>query len=113
MRDLERTAGSAAGDLLGQISAFVEQARAVVATQTNVAWILRYWVIGLIFGTGTSREQIELLKVHKDGTVTAECWPVLTPKEELERRITQIYDAAQERVARHELGVGGDDKDEA
>lgn len=64
--------------------------------------------LGLILCTATSREQIELLEMHKDGIVVAEYWPTLPPKEELQQRITQIYLAARERVARRELGTGYD-----
>lgn len=62
--------------------------------------------IGLILCTETSRDQIELLEMHKDGIVVAEYWTALPPKKELEQRIAQIYRVAQERVARRELGTG-------
>ncbi|NLE80064.1 MAG: DUF1016 domain-containing protein [Rhodococcus sp.] len=67
--------------------------------------------LGLILCTETSREQIELLEMHKDGIVVAEYWTTLPPKEELQQRITQIYRAAQERVARRALGPARDDED--
>ncbi|MFI8412132.1 YhcG family protein [Paeniglutamicibacter gangotriensis] len=67
--------------------------------------------LGLILCTETSREQIELLEMHKDGIVVAEYWSTLPPKEELQRRITQIYRAARERIARRELGAGHDNED--
>ncbi|WP_440713029.1 PDDEXK nuclease domain-containing protein [Gordonia sp. FQ] len=67
--------------------------------------------LGLILCTETSREQIELLEMHKDGIVVAEYWTTLPPKEELQRRISQIYRAAQERVARRALGPARDDED--
>jgi predicted nuclease of restriction endonuclease-like (RecB) superfamily len=67
--------------------------------------------IGLILCTETSREQVELLEMHQDGIVVAEYWTAMPPKEELERRIAQIYHAAQERVARRGLGTGHDDED--
>lgn len=59
--------------------------------------------LGLILCTENSREQIELLEMHKDGIVVAEYWTLLPPKEELEARITAIYQAAQERIARQQL----------
>lgn len=62
--------------------------------------------IGLVLCTETSREQIELLEMHKDGIVVAEYWTVLPPKAELTARIAEIYRAARERVARRELGPG-------
>lgn len=67
--------------------------------------------LGLILCTETSREQVELLEMHKDGIVVAEYWTALPPKEELQRRITQIYRAAKERVARRALGRARDDED--
>ncbi|MBO0981605.1 YhcG family protein [Microbacterium sp. SD291] len=68
--------------------------------------------LGLILCTETSREQIELLEMHKDGIVVAEYWTALPPKEELQQRIAQIYRAAQERVARRALGPGRDDEED-
>lgn len=59
--------------------------------------------IGLILCTETSREQIELLEIHKDGIVVAEYWTALPPKAELEARIQEIYQAASERVARRAI----------
>lgn len=58
--------------------------------------------IGLILCTAASREQIELLEMHKVGIVAAEYWTALPPKAELRARIQQIYEAAAERVARRE-----------
>ena len=40
--------------------------------------------IGLILCTEASRDQIELLEMHKDGIVVAEYWTALPPKAELE-----------------------------
>ena len=59
--------------------------------------------IGLILCTETSREQIELLDMHKDGIVVAEYWTALPPKAELRARIEQIYQAASERMSRHQI----------
>lgn len=59
--------------------------------------------IGLILCTEASREQVELLEMHKDGIVVAEYWTALPPKAELQARIQQIYQAATERVARREI----------
>ncbi|WP_347955797.1 PDDEXK nuclease domain-containing protein [Gordonia aichiensis] len=67
--------------------------------------------LGLILCTETSREQIELLEMHKDGIVVAEYWTALPPRDELQQRITQIYRAAQERIARRALGTARDDED--
>ncbi|MBN9610879.1 MAG: hypothetical protein BGO26_01020 [Actinobacteria bacterium 69-20] len=59
--------------------------------------------IGLILCTETSREQVELLEMHRDGIVVAEYWTALPPKAELQARIQEIYRAARERVARREI----------
>ena len=67
--------------------------------------------IGLILCTAASREQIELLEMHKDGIVVAEYWTALPPKAELQARIQQIYEAAAERVARRELGASSERED--
>lgn len=67
--------------------------------------------IGLILCTETSREQIELLEMHKDGIVVAEYWTALPPKAELQARIQQAYEAAAERVARRELEASPQQED--
>lgn len=59
--------------------------------------------IGLILCTEASREQIELLEMHKDGIVVAEYWTALPPKAELEARIAAIYREAQERIAQRQI----------
>lgn len=59
--------------------------------------------IGLILCTEASREQIELLEMHKDGIVVAEYWTALPPKAELEAKIREIYRGAQERIARRQI----------
>lgn len=61
--------------------------------------------VGLILCTEASREQIELLEMHKGGIVVAEYWTALPPKEELQARVAAIYRAAQERIARRQLTV--------
>lgn len=60
--------------------------------------------IGLILCTEASREQVELLEMHKDGIMVAEYWTALPPKEQLQARIAEIHRAAQERLARRQLG---------
>jgi hypothetical protein len=62
--------------------------------------------IGLILCTEASREQIELLRLHKDGIAVAEYWTALPPKEELEAKLSEIFRRAQERLARHQIPVG-------
>ncbi len=59
--------------------------------------------IGLILCTEASREQVELLEMHKDGIAVAEYWTALPPKAELQARIREIYDTAAEKVARRAI----------
>lgn len=54
--------------------------------------------IGLILCAETSREQIELLEMHKDGIMVAEYWTELPPKKELEARLHQALITARERI---------------
>ena len=68
--------------------------------------------IGLILCTEASREQVELLEMHRDGIVVAEYWTALPPKEELEARIRAIYRNAQERIARRQISAPADHIDE-
>lgn len=62
--------------------------------------------IGLILCTEASREQVELLEMHKDGIVVAEYWTALPPKEELEERLQVMLRDARERISRRELPGG-------
>ena len=54
--------------------------------------------IGLILCAETSREQIELLEMHKDGIMVAEYWTELLPKKELEVKLHQAFTQAKERI---------------
>ncbi len=54
--------------------------------------------IGLILCAETSREQIELLEMHKDGIMVAEYWTELPPKKQLEQKIHSILIEAKERI---------------
>jgi len=65
--------------------------------------------IGLILCTTASRDQIELLELHKDGIVVAEYWTTLPPKAELQARIQAIYREAQERIARRQLTAAAEE----
>jgi predicted nuclease of restriction endonuclease-like (RecB) superfamily len=65
--------------------------------------------IGLILCAESSREQVELLEMHKDGIVVAEYWTALPPKHELERRLQLMLREARERLARRELPSANDD----
>jgi predicted nuclease of restriction endonuclease-like (RecB) superfamily len=59
--------------------------------------------IGLILCTGGSREQIELLEMHKDGIIVAEYWTDLPPKKELEEKIHTLLIEARERIEARKL----------
>jgi predicted nuclease of restriction endonuclease-like (RecB) superfamily len=61
--------------------------------------------VGLILCTEVSREQVELLEMHKDGIVVAEYWTALPPKAELEAKLAEIVRDAQERLARREINA--------
>lgn len=59
--------------------------------------------IGLILCAESSREQIELLEMHKDGIMVAEYWTELPSKKELEKKIHNILVEARERIERKKL----------
>jgi predicted nuclease of restriction endonuclease-like (RecB) superfamily len=59
--------------------------------------------IGLILCTATSKEQIELLEMHKDGIMVAEYWTDLLPRKLLESKLHEILKEARERIARKQL----------
>jgi len=59
--------------------------------------------IGLIFCTESSKEQIELLEMHKDGIMVAEYWTELPAKNVLEEKLHQAVIEAKERIARRKL----------
>jgi predicted nuclease of restriction endonuclease-like (RecB) superfamily len=54
--------------------------------------------VGLILCAESSKEQVELLELHKDGIVVAEYWTELPPKEELEKRLHRALIDARERL---------------
>ncbi len=59
--------------------------------------------VGLILCAESSREQIELLEMHKDGIMVAEYWTELPPKKQLEKKIHSILMEAKERIERKKL----------
>lgn len=59
--------------------------------------------IGLILCAEASREQVELLEMHKDGIIVAEYWTELPPKEILEAKLHQALIEARERLERKEI----------
>lgn len=65
--------------------------------------------IGLILCAESSREQVELLQMHKDGITVAEYWTELPPKAELEQRLHEALLEARERLARRGVLLAGDE----
>jgi len=68
-------------------------------------WLKRYEMqegenepVGLILCAEASREQVELLEMHKDGIVVAEYWPELPPKETLEQKLHTLLREARQRI---------------
>ena len=59
--------------------------------------------IGLILCTEASKEQIELLEMHKDGIMVAEYWTELPSKNILEKKLQQAVLEAKERLKRRKL----------
>lgn len=59
--------------------------------------------IGLILCACSSKEQVELLQVQKDGIMVAEYWTELPPREELERRLHMALAESRERLHRRGL----------
>lgn len=59
--------------------------------------------IGLILCAENSREQVELLEMHKDGIMVAEYWTELPSKKELEQKLHSAWLDAKERFDRNTL----------
>lgn len=59
--------------------------------------------VGLILCAETSREQVELLEMHKDGIAVAEYWTELPPKKELEKKLHNSLKEAREMLERKKL----------
>jgi len=73
-------------------------------------WLARYEKqegeekpIGLILCAETSREQVELLELHKDGIMVAEYWTELPTKKELEKKLHQALIEARENIEKRKL----------
>jgi len=58
--------------------------------------------VGLILCAAGSREQVELLEMHKDGIVVAEYWTELPPKKELEQKVRVLWLETRERLAQRQ-----------
>lgn len=59
--------------------------------------------VGLILCAESSREQIELLEMHKDGIMVAEYWTDLPPKKDLQKKLHNILLEAKEKMERKKL----------
>ncbi len=59
--------------------------------------------IGIILCTETSKEQVELLEMHKDGMMVAEYWTELPSKNILEEKLKQAVVEAKERIERKKI----------
>lgn len=59
--------------------------------------------IGLILCAESSREQIELLEMHKDGIIVAEYWTDLPPKKQFQEKIHSLLTEAKEKIERKYL----------
>jgi len=59
--------------------------------------------IGLILFAEASKEQIELLEMHKDGIMVAEYWTELLPKNILESKLHKSLIEARERIERTKI----------
>ncbi|RYY52630.1 MAG: DUF1016 family protein [Chitinophagaceae bacterium] len=56
--------------------------------------------VGLILCAESSREQVELLEMQKDGIIVAEYWTELPPKKKLEQKIHTLLEEARNRMQR-------------
>jgi hypothetical protein len=59
--------------------------------------------IGLILCAETSREEIELLNLDRDGILVAEYWTDLPPKEIFEQKIHSLLLETKERMEQRKL----------
>ena len=59
--------------------------------------------IGLILCAEASREQVELLEMHKDGIMVAEYWAELPSKKKLEQKLQTILSEARDRIEQKKM----------
>ena len=66
--------------------------------------------VGLILCSESGREEIELLKLDRDGILVAEYWTALPPKAEFEQKIHMILAETRERMSRKNLLLPREEK---
>jgi predicted nuclease of restriction endonuclease-like (RecB) superfamily len=83
--------------------------------QLYLAWLDKHerkdWEespIGLILCSESGREEIELLKLDRDGILVAEYWTALPPKAVFEEKIQTILAETRERMAERNLLISGE-----
>jgi predicted nuclease of restriction endonuclease-like (RecB) superfamily len=59
--------------------------------------------VGLILCAESSREQVELLEMYKDGIMVAEYWTEMPPKKDLEKRLHTAMAHARELMEKRKL----------
>jgi len=68
--------------------------------------------VGLILCSESGREELELLKLDRDGILVAEYWTALPPKSEFEQKIQMILAETRERMERRNFLPSGDETEE-
>ena len=63
--------------------------------------------VGIILCSESGREEVELLKLDRDGILVAEYWTALPPKAEFEQKIQTILTQTRERVEQRRLLLSG------
>ena len=78
--------------------------------QLYLAWLDKYerkeWEespVGLILCSESGRDELELLKLDRDGILVAEYWTTLPPKAEFEQKIKIILNETRERLEQRNL----------
>ena len=64
--------------------------------------------VGIILCSESGREEIELLKLDRDGILVAEYWTALPPKAEFDKKIQMILAETRERLAQRKLLLPGE-----